>query len=88
MAHSPYERTADQYSDFKDETTLQVSRMTEQAEGASNRLAEQAREAGAGMQEVAGNMKSALDKSLHDQPLSTLALVAMVGFFLGAIWKT
>ena len=87
MAQSPYERTADQYSEFKDETTVQVSNMTEQARGAGNRLAKQARETGAGMQEVAGNMKRALDKSLHDQPLPTLALAAIVGFFLGAIWK-
>jgi len=36
---------------------------------------------------VAGNMKSALDKPLHDQPLPALALAAIAGFSLGAIWK-
>ena len=67
MAPSPYERTTDQYSDFEDQATVAFSN-TAQAQGTTNRLVEQARDAGAGMQEVAGNMKSALDKSLHDQP--------------------
>ena len=87
MAQSPYERTTDQYADFTDERTVQASKMTAQAQDATNRLVEQARDAGTGMQEVTGNMKGALDKSLHDQPLATLALTAIVGFFLGAIWK-
>jgi hypothetical protein len=40
------------------------------------------------MQDVAGNFKSALDKSLNDQPMATLAAVAVVGFVLGALWKS
>jgi hypothetical protein len=40
------------------------------------------------MQEVAGNFKGALDKSIKDQPMATLAGVAIVGFILGAIWKS
>jgi hypothetical protein len=59
--------------------TAEVSK-TDQAQGATNRLVEQARDAGVGIQEVAGNMKSALDKSLHDQPLPALALAAIVPF--------
>jgi ElaB/YqjD/DUF883 family membrane-anchored ribosome-binding protein len=43
------------------------------------------RETGAG--EVAGNLKGAVDKSVKDQPMATLALAAVVGFVLGAIWK-
>jgi ElaB/YqjD/DUF883 family membrane-anchored ribosome-binding protein len=46
----------------------------------SNRTAE-------GVQEVVGNMKSALDKSISDQPMATLAAVAVVGFVLGVLWK-
>jgi ElaB/YqjD/DUF883 family membrane-anchored ribosome-binding protein len=41
-----------------------------------------------GMQQVAGNMKTALDKSIKDQPMATLAVAAIAGFVLGAIWKT
>ena len=57
-------------------STDQFRRVDEQ----SNRTAE-------GIQEVAGNMKSALDKSISDQPMATLAVVAGVGFVLGVLWK-
>ena len=40
------------------------------------------------MQEVAGNIKGAVDKSVKDQPMATLAVVAAVGFVLGALWKS
>lgn len=53
----------------------------EHAEGMATRTGE-------GMQEVAGNMKSALDRSIRDQPMATLAVAAAVGFVLGAIWET
>ena len=43
------------------------------------------RDTGAG--EVAGNLKGAVDKSVKDQPMATLALAAAVSFVLGAIWK-
>jgi ElaB/YqjD/DUF883 family membrane-anchored ribosome-binding protein len=33
-------------------------------------------------------MKSAVDKSIKDQPMATLAAAAVVGFVLGALWKS
>ena len=54
----------------------------------ANRVAEQGREVGARLQEVTGNFKGALDKSIKDQPMATLAGAAIVGFVLGAIWKS
>jgi ElaB/YqjD/DUF883 family membrane-anchored ribosome-binding protein len=48
----------------------------------------QGRETGERMQEVASNFKGALDKSVRDQPMATLATAAMVGFVLGALWKS
>jgi ElaB/YqjD/DUF883 family membrane-anchored ribosome-binding protein len=38
--------------------------------------------------EVAGNFKKAVDKSVKDQPMATLAMAAAVGFVLGALWKS
>jgi ElaB/YqjD/DUF883 family membrane-anchored ribosome-binding protein len=38
--------------------------------------------------EVAGNLKKAVDKSVKDQPMATLAMAAAVGFVLGALWKS
>ena len=51
------------------------------------RVDEQSSRTAEGVQEVAGNMKSALDKSISDQPMATLAVVAGVGFVLGVLWK-
>jgi hypothetical protein len=50
-------------------------------------LAEPNRGLGEGVQVVTGNFKRALDRSLHDDPMATLATAAIVGFVLGAIWK-
>jgi ElaB/YqjD/DUF883 family membrane-anchored ribosome-binding protein len=36
---------------------------------------------------VADNFQTAVDRSLKDQPLTTLALAIAVGFVLGAVWK-
>jgi ElaB/YqjD/DUF883 family membrane-anchored ribosome-binding protein len=53
-----------------------------------NRVADRGREAGERMQEVAGNFKSAVDRSVKDQPIPTLAMAAAVGCVLGALWKS
>jgi ElaB/YqjD/DUF883 family membrane-anchored ribosome-binding protein len=88
MVQSTYGRTSDQISDLKEKATDQFSRVADQAEGMANRVAEQGREAGERMQEVAGNFKGALDRSIRDQPMATLAGAAIVGFVLGALWKS
>jgi ElaB/YqjD/DUF883 family membrane-anchored ribosome-binding protein len=88
MAQSSYGRGSDQISDLKAKATDQFSRVADQAEGMVNRAAEQGREAGERMQQVAGNFKGALDKSIKDQPMATLATAAVVGFVLGALWKS
>lgn len=58
------------------------------AEDAANRVLDQGRQVGEGMSEVAGNFRSAVDQSLRDQPMATLAMAGIVGFVLGAIWKS
>jgi ElaB/YqjD/DUF883 family membrane-anchored ribosome-binding protein len=88
MAQSTYGRPSDQMSDLKDKATDQFGKAVDQAERVANRVSEQGREAGERMQEVAGNFKGALDKSIKDQPMATLASAAIVGFVLGALWKS
>jgi uncharacterized protein YjbJ (UPF0337 family) len=39
-------------------------------------------------QDVADNVGSAVKTSVKEQPMATLALVMMVGFVLGALWKS
>jgi hypothetical protein len=38
------------------------------------------------VREVRDNMSTALDKSLQTRPYTTLALAAILGFVLGALW--
>ena len=59
-----------------------------QVEDFAGKTMDQGREAGDRIQEVAGNVKGAVDKSIKDQPMATLAAVAVVGFVLGALWKS
>jgi ElaB/YqjD/DUF883 family membrane-anchored ribosome-binding protein len=58
------------------------------AEDAAHRVADQGREIGESFQEVGGNIKGAVDRSVKDQPMATLAVAAALGFVLGAIWKS
>lgn len=88
MAQSTYTGKPDQMSEFKEKATEQLNRTAERAESVANRVAGQGREAGERMQEVASNFKGALDKSVRDQPMATIAAAAIVGFVLGALWKS
>jgi len=40
------------------------------------------------VEEMAGNVKGAIDKSVKEQPLTTLLVAAAVGFVVGALWKS
>jgi ElaB/YqjD/DUF883 family membrane-anchored ribosome-binding protein len=88
MAQSTYGGASDTMSDLKDKATDQIRRAADQAQDTAARFADQGRDAGERIQEVAGNFKGAVDKSLRDQPMATLATAALVGFVLGALWKS
>jgi ElaB/YqjD/DUF883 family membrane-anchored ribosome-binding protein len=79
---------SDKASDLKDKATDQFKKTADRVEGVASGAADQMREAGDRAGEVAGNFKSAVDKSVKDQPMATLAMAAAVGFVLGAIWKS
>jgi ElaB/YqjD/DUF883 family membrane-anchored ribosome-binding protein len=55
---------------------------------ASDRAQELAGQAREQVGEVAGNVKGAIDRSVKDQPLTTLLMAAAVGFVIGALWKS
>lgn len=55
---------------------------------ASDRAQEIAGQARQQVGEVAGNVKSAIDKSVKEQPVTTLLMAAAVGFVIGALWKS
>jgi ElaB/YqjD/DUF883 family membrane-anchored ribosome-binding protein len=70
-----------------DKASDQLEQLADRAEDAAGRVADQGRDAGERMREVAGNFKGAVDKSVKEQPMATLALAAIAGFVLGALWK-
>lgn len=82
------DRTSDRINEIKDKATDAFGNAAKTAENAAHRVAEQGREVGENFQEVAGNIKGAVDRSVKDQPMATLAVAALMGFVLGAIWKS
>jgi ElaB/YqjD/DUF883 family membrane-anchored ribosome-binding protein len=87
VAQSTHGRPSNQFADLKEMATDQIGKAADQAERMANRVADQGREAGERIETGAGNLKGALDKSIRDQPMATLAVAAIVGFGLGALWK-
>jgi len=79
---------ADKAADFAEKATDQIGRVIENVDATARNVAEQGRQAGEQVQEVAGNFKSAIEKSVKTQPMTTLALAVMAGFVVGALWKS
>ena len=85
---SPTSKAADTMGSMTDKAADSVRGVADQAGQVASRVADQAREVGDAFQDVSGNLKGAVDKSVKDQPMATLAVVAVLGFVLGAIWKS
>lgn len=79
--------TQEKLEGVADKATEQFRHYAGRAEDAANRVAERGRDAGERVQDVAGNFKGAIDKSIKEQPMATLAFAAVAGFLLGALWK-
>ncbi len=71
-----------------DELTERAANLAEKTGEQIERIAEQSRQATEQVQVVAENFKTAVDKSVKDQPLTTLAIAAGIGFVIGALWKS
>ena len=95
MTFDPYktrdttmDKTRDSRSDFATKAVDQVKAATDRVEDLAGSAAKHGREAAERVEAVAGNVKGALDKSIKDQPMATLAIAAALAFVLGAIWKS
>jgi ElaB/YqjD/DUF883 family membrane-anchored ribosome-binding protein len=75
-------------ADLKDRAMDQIDKTSSQAGRMAHSVAEQAIEAGQKVQEVASTVDTTVRHSLRDQPMATLAVVAALGFVLGALWKS
>ena len=81
-------RVSDTASTLKERTAEQMDKLGGQVEDAAKAVRDQGREMGGQVQVVAENFKTALDKSVKDQPVATLALTAALAFVIGALWKS
>ncbi len=86
--HEIKEKNTGQFEKMAEKASDQFRSAAGQAESIANRVAEQGREVGERVQEAAGNFKGAVHRSVKDQPMATLAMAAVVGFVLGAVWKS
>ena len=89
MAQSQYggqSDISDKASEIKDKATDQFKKVADRVEGLASDAVDHLRDTRAG--EVAGNLKGAVNKSVKDQPMATLAMAAALGFVLGALWKS
>jgi ElaB/YqjD/DUF883 family membrane-anchored ribosome-binding protein len=77
----------DRVRDMADKATDQLRTATDSAHEIAGRVTEQAREYGEKAQEALKEVKPFVEKSLKEQPIATLAGVAIIGFVLGALWK-
>ena len=88
LAQDIKEKATDQFGKIADKATDKFRDVADQAKHFASRWRNKAGEVGDRVQEVAGNVKGAVDKSVREQPMATLAMAAVLGFVLGAIWKS
>jgi len=81
------EGTKDRLRDMADTATDKLKEAGENAQEMAGRVAEQARAYGEKAQAAAKEFKPFVEKSLKEQPMTTLAGAAVIGFVLGALWK-
>lgn len=71
-----------------DKTRDATSSLSNRMEEAAQSLAEQGREVGESMQYMAENVRGSVEKSVRDQPMTTLLGAVAIGFVIGALWKS
>lgn len=75
-------------ADIASSASDRIGGAMQSAERVAQDLKQQGHKAGERVVEVAGNIRGALDKSVREQPMATLALTAALGFVIGALWKS
>lgn len=93
MAEASQDRARDtelgsRIGDLKDAALDQIEKASAQAGRITASVADQARDAGEKVQEVASTVDAGVRQSLKDQPMAMLAAAAALGFVLGALWKS
>ena len=82
------ERTAkDKVHDMAANATDQLNKAADSAQAFVENIADQAKVYGEKAQEAVREFKPYVEKSMKEQPTGTLAVAAVIGFALGALWK-
>ena len=81
------ESVQDRMRDMADKAGEKLQDASANAQELAGNIAEQARRYGEKAQQAAQEFKPFVEKSMKEQPMSTLAAAAAIGFVLGAIWK-
>ena len=77
----------DRLGEMADTATDKVKDVAESAQDMAGKVADQARVYGEQAQDAVKQVKLFVERSLKEQPMATLAGVAVLGFVLGALWK-
>lgn len=81
------ERGTERLRDLADTATDQLKGAADRAQELAGDVSRQASEYGEKAQDAARQVKPFVEKSLKEQPMTTLAAAAAIGFVLGALWK-
>ncbi len=71
-----------------DKAAEAIRGVADQTTDLADRVIEQGREVGEMAQKAPVAARDAVDTSLMQQPMATLAIAGAVGFLLGALWKS
>jgi ElaB/YqjD/DUF883 family membrane-anchored ribosome-binding protein len=87
-----YGRTAmegakDHLGDMADAAGERMRESADSAQEMAGNIADQARHHAERAQEAAKRFRPFVEKSLKEQPMTTLAVAAAIGLVLGALWK-
>ena len=77
----------DRLGEMADTATDKLKDVAESAQDMAGKVADQARVYGEQAQDAVKQVRPFVEKSLKEQPMATLAGVAILGFVLGALWK-
>jgi ElaB/YqjD/DUF883 family membrane-anchored ribosome-binding protein len=81
------EKGTERLRELADTATDQLKGGADRAQELAGDVSRQAREYGEKAQDAARQVRPFVEKSLKDQPMTTLAAAAAIGFVLGALWK-
>ncbi len=81
-------QVVDKAAEFADRAGVKIDEALNSATAVAKAATDKGKQAADQADEVASNLKTAIDKSLKDQPMTTLALAALAGIAIGALWKS